>query len=283
MLLEPLAAEFQVLARNRGLTLRLARCHRVVHTDARLLRRVLQNFLANAVRHTAKGRVLIGCRRWQHNLRIEVWDTGPGIAPEKQAEIFEEFRRLDTPDSNGERGLGLGLAIADRTARLLGHRVSLRSRAGYGSVFGITVPLGDRAAILPPPTARMQGPDRVAGSVVMCVENEPAVLSAIQALLNDWGCEVLAMRDRNSALSSVQGNGGAPDLLLVDYHLDGGVSGISVAEELQSMWGGDVPSIIITADHTLAAKRAAAIQGYQVLGKPLKPAALRALMNRMLA
>jgi CheY-like chemotaxis protein len=129
----------------------------------------------------------------------------------------------------------------------------------------------------------MQGPDRVAGSVIMCVENEPAVLSAIQALLNDWGCEVLAMRDRTSALSCVKGNGGAPDLLLVDYHLDGGVSGISVAEELQTLWGGEVPSIIITADHTLAAKRAAAVQGYQVLGKPLKPAALRALMNRMLA
>jgi len=282
-LLEPLAAEFQVLARNRGLTLRLARCHAVVHSDARLLRRVLQNFLANAVRHTAKGRVLIGCRRWLGSLRIEVWDTGPGIAPQKQAEIFEEFRRFDTPDSSGERGLGLGLAIADRTARLLGHRLSLRSRQGHGSVFGIAVPLGDRAAILPPPKARMQGPDRVAGSVIMCVENEPAVLSAIQALLNDWGCEVLAMRDRSSALSCVKGNGGAPDLLLVDYHLDGGVSGITVAEELQSLWGGEVPSIIITADHTLAAKRAAAVQGYQVLGKPLKPAALRALMNRMLA
>ena len=145
------------------------------------------------------------------------------------------------------------------------------------------MPLGERAAILPPPKARMQGPDRVAGSVIMCVENEPAVLSAIQALLNDWGCEVLAMRDRGSALSCSRGRAGAPDLLLVDYHLDGGVSGISVAEELQSMWGGEVPSIIITADHTLAAKRAAAVQGYQVLGKPLKPAALRALMNRMLA
>ena len=282
-LLDPLAAEFHVLARNRGLSLRLAHCHQVVHSDARLLRRVLQNFLANAVRHTAKGRILIGCRRRGDKLRIEVWDTGPGIPDEKQAEIFEEFRRLDRPDPNGERGLGLGLAIADRTARLLRHPLTLRSRLGQGSVFAITVPLGDRAAILPPPKTRLLGPDRVAGSVVMCVENEPAVLSAIEALLNDWGCEVIAMRDRGSAISCTRGRNGAPDLLLVDYHLDGGDSGITVAEELQTIWGGGVPSIILTADHTLAAKRAAASQGYHVLGKPLKPAALRALMNRMLA
>jgi Na+/proline symporter/signal transduction histidine kinase len=282
-LLEPLGAEFQVLARNKGLMLRLARCRQVVYCDARLLRRVLQNFLTNAVRYTSKGRVLIGCRRQRQTLRIEVWDSGPGIAPDKQAEIFEEFRRIDTANSGEERGLGLGLAIADRTARLLGRPLTLRSWPGRGSVFAVTVPLGDRAAIASPLVARAHGPDRVAGSVVMCVENEPAVLAAIQALLSDWGCEVLAVRDRMSALVCVEDRSIAPDLLLVDYHLDAGVSGIAVAEELQLRWGDEVPSIIITADHTQAAKRAAAVRGYQVLPKPLKPAALRALMNRMLA
>jgi Na+/proline symporter/signal transduction histidine kinase len=282
-LLEPLGAEFQVLARNKGLALRLARCGQVVYSDARLLRRVLQNFLTNAVRYTKHGRILIGCRRSGKTLRIEVWDSGPGIPPEKQVEIFEEFRRIDTPEGTGERGLGLGLAIADRTARLLGHRLSLRSWPGHGSVFAITVPMGDRAAIALPRKIGAHGPDRVAGSVVMCVENEPAVLSAIEALLRDWGCEVVAVRDRISALTCVEDRTVVPDLLLVDYHLDAGVSGIGVAEELQSLWGGEIPSIIITADHTQAAKRAAAVRGYQVLPKPLKPAALRALMNRMLA
>ena len=282
-LLEPLGAEFQVLARNKGLTLRLAPCRQVVYSDARLLRRVLQNFLTNAVRYTAKGRVLIGCRRCGQTLRIEVWDSGRGIPPEKQAEIFEEFRRIDTPDGTQERGLGLGLAIADRTARLLGHPLSLRSWLGHGSVFAIAVPLGDRAAIAPPPKVRVQGPDRVAGSIVMCVENEPAVLAAIESLLGDWGCEVVGVRDRISALTCVEDRAVVPDLLLVDYHLDAGVSGIDVAEELQSLWGNEIPGIIITADHTQAAKRAAAVRGYQVLPKPLKPAALRALMNRMLA
>jgi PAS domain S-box-containing protein len=281
-LLDPLAAEFQVLARNKGLGLRLARSREVVRTDGRLLRRVLQNFLSNAVRYTNKGSVLIGCRRQTDGLRIEVWDSGAGIPPQKHAEIFEEFRRFDTPNSTGDRGLGLGLAIADRTARLLGHPLSLRSWPGRGSVFAITVPYGDRAAITRARKSRAQGPDRVAGSVVMCVENEPAVLSAIECLLNDWGCEVLAVCDRDSALKCVKERPAAPDLLLVDYHLDGGVSGISVADELQSFWSDGVPGIIITADHTQTAKRAASVQGYQVLPKPLKPAALRALMNRML-
>jgi len=282
-LLEPLAAEFQVMARDNGLVLRLARSREVVYTDGRLLRRVLQNFLSNAVRYTSKGTVLIGCRREASGLRIEVWDSGPGIPPQKHAEIFEEFRRIETPTSGGQRGLGLGLAIADRTARLLGHPLSLRSWPGRGSVFAIAVPLGDRAAIAAPRRERAMGPDRVAGSLVMCIENEPAVLSAIECLLSDWGCEVIAVADRESAIRCVEARSLSPDILLVDYHLDGSMSGIGVANELQQRWIEDVPSIIITADHTQTAKRAAAVQGYQVLPKPLKPAALRALMNRMLA
>ena len=117
----------------------------------------------------------------------------------------------------------------------------------------------------------------------MCLENEPAVLSGIKTLLSDWGCEVLAVRDRLSALACIHSGTFVPHLLLVDYHLDGNVNGIGVADELQACWGSEVPSIIITADHTQDAKRAASAHGYQVLPKPIKPAALRALMNRMLA
>ena len=282
-LLEPLAAEFQVLARSRGLVLRRARCRTVIHSDMRLLRRVLQNFLSNAVRYTSKGRVLIGARRAGRSLRIEVWDTGPGIAAERHTEIFEEFRRIEVPDSDSERGLGLGLAIADRTARLLGHSLAMRSRPGQGSVFSIAVPLGDRSAMLPASTVRVQGPDRVAGSTIVCLENDPAVLSGMQALLAEWGCNVIALRDRQSAVTRAATAAPVPDLMLIDYHLDGAVSGISVAQELRSAWRVDVPGIVITADHTQTAKQAAAMQGYYVLRKPIRPAALRALMNRMLA
>jgi len=282
-LLDQLAAEFTVLARDRGLTLRVALCRQVVCSDERLLRRVLQNFISNSVRYTRKGRVLIGCRRLGKAVRIEVWDSGPGIPQDKQQEIFEEFRRLDVSTVNGERGLGLGLAIAERIARVLNCPLSLHSWPGRGSVFAITVPLGDRGAISAPPAlSATQGPDRIAGSVVMCLENEPAVLSGIHALLSEWGCKVLAVRDHDSAVACLHDGREVPHLLLVDYHLDGGLSGISVAAELQSLWGRAVPSIIITADHTQDAKRAAGTRGYQVLPKPIKPAALRALMNRMM-
>jgi CheY-like chemotaxis protein len=227
--------------------------------------------------------VLVGARRRGGALRIEVWDTGPGIAPERHAEIFEEFRRIEVPDANGERGLGLGLAIADRTARLLGHALAMRSRPGRGSVFSITVPMGTRAAVAPVSPVRIQGPDRVAGATIVCLENDPAVLSGIQALLGEWGCHVIALRDREQAVERAAANGSVPDLMLIDYHLDGATSGISVAQELRSAWQVEVPGIVITADHTQHAKQAAAMQGYQVLRKPIRPAALRALMNRMLA
>ena len=280
-LLEPLVGEFQLLAREKGLQLRYARCTGVIRSDARLLRRILQNFVSNAVRHTRSGKVVVGARRKSGALRIEVWDSGPGIRPERQREIFEEFRRIDTPGGDAERGLGLGLAIAERTARLLECPLSLRSWPGRGSVFAITVALGERSAMQKLPIARANDPDRVVGSVVMCVENEAAVLSGIEALLSQWGCEVLAARNRESALACIDGR--PPDLLLVDYHLDGDVSGVTVAEELQAKLNVDVPGIIMTADQTQRSKQDAALRGFQVLQKPLKPAALRAMMNRMLA
>src|ERR1700730_11027449 len=150
----PLAAEFTVLARERGLRLRTANCDHTVFSDPQLLRRVLQNFLSNSIRYTRRGRVLLGCRRRGNTLCIEVWDSGRGIPEEKQKEIFEEFRRLDDYDDGQERGLGLGLAIADRIARMLGPRLSVRSWPGRGSVFAISVPVGDKAAVsLPRPAA----------------------------------------------------------------------------------------------------------------------------------
>jgi Na+/proline symporter/signal transduction histidine kinase len=283
-LVGPLAAEFTVLARDRGLHLCTANYHHIVHSDPQLLRRVLQNFLSNAIRYTKRGRVLLGCRRRGDSLSIEVWDSGFGIPLEKREEIFEEFRRLDVIDSDQERGLGLGLAIADRIARLLGHTLSLRSWPGRGSVFAISVPLGDLAKVSTAPTAApMLAEDRLVGRRVLCMENEPAVLSGIEALLSSWGCETVAVRDRESAIGWVQKGEALPDILLVDYHLDRGESGLELAEEMQELWGSRVPSIVITADHTQEAQTAASAQGCQILRKPVKPAALRAVMNSILA
>jgi Na+/proline symporter/CheY-like chemotaxis protein len=281
--LEPLAAEFRVLAQARGLELRAVASRAVVLSDPRLLRRVLQNFLSNAVRYTRRGRIVLGCRRVSGALRIEVWDSGPGIPADKQREIFEEFRRLDAQDAGGERGLGLGLAIAERIAQRLGHRLGLRSWPGRGSVFAITVPLGEKARIAPPPRPEIRrSSDRVAGATVLCLDNEPAVLAGMEALLGNWGCRVLGARDRDAALAAA-GRHEPPDLLLMDYHLDGGVNGIEVAEELRCLWNTEIPVLVITADHTQQAREAAAARGFTLLPKPVKPAALRALMGRLLA
>jgi Na+/proline symporter/signal transduction histidine kinase len=280
-LLEPLVCEFRLLAREKGLQLRYAPSSAIVHTDARLLRRILQNFVSNATRYTRYGTVLVGSRRAGSMLRIEVWDSGPGIPPSRQHEIFEEFRRIESPDGESHRGLGLGLAIAQRTAKLLGCELTLRSWPGHGSVFAIAVPLGERTRTAPTGIPRSSDSDRVFGAVVMCIENEIAVLAGIRALLSRWGCEVVTARTREAALEAIH-FGAAPDLLLVDYHLDGNVTGVELAQELSARLGGDVPCIIMTADQTQQSKRDAASHGFQMLHKPLKPAALRALLNRML-
>ena len=282
-LLQPLTAEFRALAESRGLRLRSVPSRAVVLSDPRLLRRVLQNFLSNAVRYTRSGRVLLGCRRLPGRLRVEVWDTGVGIPPDKQQEIFEEFRRLDAQHAGGERGMGLGLAIADRIARRLDHAIGLRSWPGRGSVFSITMPLAPQLAPAPLPRREVhRGSDRIGGATVLCIDNEPAVLAGMQALLNRWGCTVIAVGDARGALEAVQGRS-APDLLLMDYQLDGAETGVEVAVQLRARCAADIPVLIITADHTLQARTAAEAHGFTLLPKPVKPAALRALVARLLS
>ncbi|MFY2765142.1 NahK/ErcS family hybrid sensor histidine kinase/response regulator [Arenimonas sp. MALMAid1274] len=273
-LLQHLAAEFRVLAAEKGLPLDCVACSAWVRTDPQLLRRVLQNFLGNAVRYTARGRIVVGCRRRGDALAIEVWDTGPGIAQADQAVIFEEFRRLD----RGGQGLGLGLAIAERIARLLDHPLGLRSRPGRGTVFSIQVPRAapaPKAAALPeiatpePPRSR-----------VLVVDNDADVLRGMQALLSGWQCEVLAARDGDEALRLV--SQATPDLLLLDYHLDGGQTGLMLRERLAAAMPVR-PCVIITADHSAEVRDAVAAAGCTLLHKPLKPLALKSVMSRLLA
>jgi PAS domain S-box-containing protein len=272
--LSHLAAEFGVLAREKGLELRCVLPRKLwLSSDPQLLRRVLQNFLANAVRYTARGRVLLGCRRAGKMLRIEVWDTGPGIAEADQKLIFEEFRRL----SRGGQGLGLGLAIAERIARLLGHRLSLRSSPGRGTVFSIEVP------ICAAPARRAVGPvvppeAQVRRRRVLVVDNDAAVLRGMQALLSGWNCEVLAAQGFDEALRLADQH--RPELLLLDYHLDDGRTGLELRQALTERLG-ECPAVLISADHGEALSRDAAAAGCHLLRKPLKPLALKAVMARI--
>jgi len=270
--LSHLAAEFGVLAAQRGLCLDAVPSSVWVRSDPQLLRRVLQNFLANAVRYTREGRVLLGCRRRGGEVEIEVWDTGPGIRAEEQSLIFEEFRRLQ----RGGQGLGLGLSIAERIARLLGHALRLRSEPGRGTVFSIRVPKVD-----PVPQQRRAAPEAVEQPPSLCVlvvDNDPGVLRGMQALLEGWGCRVLAAATPSEAEHFALHEDA--QLWLLDFHLDDNAIGLDVLSRLRAL-GQRRPCIFVTADQSEAVRAAIHAAGAHVLHKPLKPLALRSLMRRL--
>jgi histidine kinase len=277
-LLEALAREFGILAQAKGLELRWVPTRAVVRSDEALLRRILQNFLSNAVRYTRGGRVLLGCRRAGTSLRIEVWDSGPGIPEHQRQEIFEEFRRLDS----GEQGAGLGLAIVDRTARLLGHTVGLRSWVGHGSVFSLTVPLGEAGAVSAAP-APAQGPaedSALHGREVWCIDDDARVREASRVLLERWGCRVTLAAGAADGLPLARA-GQAPALVLLDYRLGGG-TGPELYAELERRWGASPPVILVSAERDAALQALAQARGWGFLNKPVRPPALRALMSRLL-
>ncbi len=284
-LLDALAREFGILAEARGLALERVPTGAIVRTDEHLLRRILQNLLSNAVRYTPRGRILLGCRRAGNGVRIEILDTGPGIPPNRQREIFEEFRRLDDGGAS-ERGAGLGLAIVERIARLLGHPIGLRSQPGRGSCFAVTVPRGDPTAIrqrepvAPPTVADSLDESPLLGSVVWCVDDDARVSDATRALLERWGCEVAFAGGPQEALATAR-PGHAPHLLLLDVRL-GALHGPDVQARLQEHWQRSVPTILVTAEHDEALRAQAAENGWGFLSKPVRPAALRALMSQML-
>src|SRR5690606_5111728 len=268
--LDPLVAQFGVLAREQGLRLRHVPTRAWVRSDPQLLRRVLQNFLANALRYTRDGGVLLGVRRAGDALRIEVHDSGPGIAEHRREAIFEEFRRGE--DAPGQ-GLGLGLSIARRIAVLLDSDVSLRSVPGRGSRFAIDVP---RVVAALPQRAPVQG---IAGMQVLLVDNEPQALDALSAVLLGWGCSVRAVADGAAATEALRRQ--QAGLWVFDYHLDNGDDGVSLYRRLRAEFG-DVPCLILSADQTGAVRTAAQEAGLPLLMKPLRPLALKSVLDRVL-
>jgi CheY-like chemotaxis protein len=276
-MLRQLEVEFTPLAREKGLKLEYVSCSRTVRSDRRLLRRLLQNLISNAIKYTPKGRVLVGCRLRGGVLRIDVYDTGLGIPISQRRAIFQEFHRLDE-GAKVARGLGLGLSIVERIGRVLDHKIDLLSVPGQGSRFSVTVPLSSaapQAATPREPVAIDRG--RLVGATVLCIDNEPKVLDGMEALLGGWGCRVLKAPDLEIAIAAA-GDAQVPlNGLLVDYHLDHG-NGLDAIAELRRRFGAELPAILITADRSPHVRDAARAQDVQVLSKPLKPAALRALM-----
>ncbi|GAA3906623.1 hypothetical protein GCM10022228_16070 [Halomonas cibimaris] len=281
----PLRAEFEVMAAERGLDLTVVSTRQWVDSDAQMLRRIVQNFLSNALRYTREGRVLLGCRRAGQRLRIEVWDTGPGIAEAKQAEIFQEFRRLDQASRHreSEKGLGLGLSIAERMSRVLDHPITVRSRVGAGTVFSVSVPVvAARQVENPTSEPRRRAGNKLAGTRIVCIDNESLILEGMAAMLGGWGCEVFTATSIGGAKSILRNMEGDPDAILADYHLDNEVTGLMALDALAERQHGEVPSIVITADRTESVADEVRRAGYHLLQKPVRPAALRALLTRTL-
>ncbi|HRO25827.1 MAG TPA: PAS-domain containing protein [Luteimonas sp.] len=283
-LLGTLAREFGILAASRGLELAYVPTRLAVRSDESLLRRILQNFLSNAVRYTRRGRIVLGCRRDGDRVRIEVHDQGPGIPEPLQCEIFEEFRRLD--DGNGgDRAAGLGLAIVERIGRLLDHRIGLHSRPGHGSAFRVTVPLADTAAVLAPPPPSpvepaQQDDSPLRGCVVWCVDDDPRVCEATRTLLQRWGCDVPFGDGPRAALAAAD-PAQAPQILLLDLRM-GDMDGPALYQDLCVRWGQAPPVILVTAERDEALQREVAERGWGFLAKPVRAPALRALMSQML-
>ncbi len=246
------------MAEQKGLDLRVVPSGAAVLSDATYLRRIVQNLLANAVNYTRHGKVLLGARRLPGAVRIEVWDTGPGIPAAEREAVFGEFRRL--PGSAGTAGLGLGLAIVERACILLHHRLELVSVEGRGTGFRVTVPLAEA----PPASAPLAGPEGAGPlaaepMIALLIENDAAVAAGFVTLLEAWGVGALDAAGGEEALALLDDLGLAPDVILADYHLDGGRDGLSAIAALRARHGA-IPAMLVTADRTpeVAARCAAA-------------------------
>ena len=276
-LMRQIELEFAPLASTKGLDLVFMPCSLVVRSDRRLLRRLVQNLVSNAIKYTPSGRVLVGCRRQAETLRIDVYDTGVGIPELKQQDIFVEFHRLDQ-GAKIARGLGLGLSIVERVARVLGCRDRSRIRTGPRLAVRGYVQRSNAAAIdLPRRDDARVDPGQLAGIAALCIDNEPSVLDGMETLLHGWGCEVIKAPSLDIALAAIDESRVAPNGLLIDYHLDDEGNGIETIAALRARCG-DLPAILITADRSLNVRERARNEGIQVLHKPIKPAALRALL-----
>lgn len=279
-LLEQLKVEFEPMAREKGLVLKTVPTSLWVRSDRRMIRRILQNLVSNAIKYTRSGGVLIGARhKGGDSVEVHVLDTGPGIPDDMQTIIFKEFQRLEGPGST-VRGLGLGLSIVERICRVLGVPIRLTSIPRRGSNFSIAIPRGEPQAQSDQPLVAPVQPGDLAGLSVLCIDNEAAVLSGMETLLTGWGCNVRTAPGATQAVALMAEGGFMPDMILADYHLDSG-TGVDAVLRLRKALDHAVPAVIITADHSLEVQREVRSHELPILRKPLKAAALRALLTQL--
>ncbi|WNJ89088.1 PAS domain-containing hybrid sensor histidine kinase/response regulator [Bosea sp. 685] len=275
-LMRQLQREFEPSAQEKGLKLVFMPTALALRSDRRLLRRLLQNLVSNAIKYTPNGKIVVGCRRRGAQVSVEVLDTGLGIPQSKQKTVFREFQRLDQ-GAKVARGLGLGLSIVQRIARTLDHRLTLVSTPGRGTRFSVLVPRASPLPAMSTSAAPRHAPaGQLAGLKLLVLDNEPAILDGMKQLLGGWGCTVTIAASVEEAQLSLRAHGD-PDVLIADYHLDHG-NGLTAISTLRQRSSAAMPAILLTADRTPQVREAAAALDVHLLNKPLKPAALRALL-----
>ncbi|MFQ3237094.1 MAG: Na+/proline symporter/signal transduction histidine kinase [Paraglaciecola sp.] len=277
-LLLPMIDEFTALAQQKGLRLSYVNSSLPVISDRKLLRRIIQNLISNAVRYTHKGRILIGVKRSSGLARICVMDTGIGIAKDKQQEIFLEFHQLES--NNSSQGLGLGLTIVERISSLLTHPVSLVSNLGKGTCFEVTVPIGalQNIHLNPLPVLQSDSHLLLINKRVLIVDNNAQILSAMDTLFSGWGATVLVAKDLHNAMAQCT----TPiDLMLLDYQLDQGATGIDVSQAIRQRFPLPIVGILSSANQSDDVREQAIAEHLHFLPKPLKPAALKRLIKQL--
>lgn len=277
---EQLSTEFKPLASMKNLGLSVVSSRVWLHSDRTLLFRIIQNFLSNAIKYTDQGRILMGCRHRESGVEIQILDTGPGIAKNDQVRIFQEFERLHRQLTPSDQGLGLGLSIVQRYADLLECPLHMQSIQGRGTMFSITVPCGEQQYEQPvnEPVANQ----RLEGSLILCLDNDPGITDGMEQLLKTMGAEVICAVSPRGVLEKLR-EGARPDIILADYHLDDGENGVSAVQDAMAQFELDIPCIVISADDSDEIRGKAKLAGFRFLPKPVPSGPLTALIQALIA
>ena len=282
-LLENLAKECRTRANQAELEFNYINSSVIVHTDSILLARILRNFISNAIRYTKKGKITLGCRRRPDGLEIQVLDTGEGIAPDKLAEIFQEFKRFNISRLKQDRGLGLGLAIVDKIARILNHKIGVESFPGRGSVFSVTVPYSELQidSFSEPNFAAQDLPGYFQQQHVIVVDDDPDICKGMHELLELWGCRVTTAQSMAELKRMLVHSTDHVDMLIVDYQLEDGVVGVDVISLIENLKG-KLPVVMITANYSNDLSKQMKKKGYYLINKPVNTMKLKLLMQHLL-
>jgi signal transduction histidine kinase len=283
-LLEKIKVGYIQQARAKGLELRVAPCTAWVASDPELLERVLSNLVSNAVRYTERGKVLLGCRRTATGMRIGVYDTGPGIAPEQQRAVFEEFFQVNNPQRDRAQGLGLGLAIVQRLCGLLQAPLSLRSTLGQGAVFCLEVTRAKPQGVVDSMAAvSVQGTHgTLDGALIVVIDDEASILDATALLLRQWGCTVVGASSGREAIDRLSGIARVPDAIVCDHRLRGHETGVDVIAALRVEFNCDIPAVLITGDTSPQRIQSILSTGIPVMNKPLQDHVLMDALLRLI-